>query len=163
MNKKVNITNILLIVNLILSVTAIGLSIGSFIVGVNNNEQGVIANDIFQTDTYNNFYGVYKNQYLNQYNISIDSYIVLRENGECRFTEVRTENASKVNFAAAEEKYSQKCSYSYDENKKTGDIKTWYTNYESGEEYNIEHRSFSYNGGSLTVGGTVYYKTQAAY
>ena len=173
MSKKA--VNKFLIINIAVAVTAIGLTVGSFFIGynkggqdANSNPNGYVVNPESEANaSYKTIYGVYKTSYYNNYNKSVDSYIVFRKDGICRYTEIASERSSGLDFT--QDDGNKKCTYEYDEGNGTGKIKTWYYWVgEDGKEHVNEgseptYKSFTFNNGLLTVGGSTYSKIQASY
>lgn len=155
-----NKSPIIKIVVPIVSLVVIGLLVGSYFIGYNvaKNEFHPVASEDSYNAQYENIVGVYKRSYYNNYNKSVDSYAVLRDDGTCRYIEaIKTELSTTVDFNDR----SQNCKYSYDESSKSGKIEIIYEYVVDGEtKSRVEPINFTFKYGSIMVGGASYNRIQ---
>ncbi len=154
---KKNGSNTKLIISIVSSIVGIGLLIGSYFIGYNVAEskyQPVAASE----EQYNKIVGVYKRSYYNNYNKSVDSYAVLRDDGTCYYIEsIRTDLSTTVDFNDR----SQNCKYTYDDGTKSGKIEITYEYTVNGQnESKVQPMNFTFNYGSLIIGGASYGRIQ---
>ena len=147
------------------SVVCVGLIIGSFFLGYNiglsnksNNEEGFVNGPESYPEW--TLEGAYRRSYYNNYNKSVDSYVVLKSDGTCKFvSSVASEYSTSVDLDTMDEK----CSYTYDENTKNGELSikdgdVYYKN--DTVEYKPKVYKFTYDSGSFLLGGATYYRVQ---
>lgn len=154
---KKNGSNTKIIVSIVSSIVGIGLLIGSYFIGYNVAErkyQPVAAGE----EQYNKIVGVYKRSYYNNYNKSVDSYAVLRDDGTCYYIEaIRTDLSTTVDFNDR----SQNCKYTYDDSSKSGKIEITNEYTVNGQvESKVQPMNFTFNYGSLMIGGASYGRIQ---
>ena len=141
----------------IASLAVLGGLVGSYFIGYN-----VALGEIFQPVAYEpeiKLEGVYKRSYYNNYNKSVDSYAILREDGTCRYIEsITTEYSAKLDF---DDRSQQNCKYNYDGDKKSGKIEITYNFTLDGKpDSQVELLNFTFNNGALMIGGAAYSKIQ---
>lgn len=156
---KKNNSNKTLIISIVSAVVGIGLLIGSYFIGYNvakNEFHPVASEDSYVQNA--KIVGVYKRSYYNNYNKSVDSYAIFREDGTCKYIEaIKTELSTTVDFNDR----SQDCTYTYDESNKSGKFSINYPYTENGvKKDNITDYNFTFNYGSLMIGGASYGKIQ---
>lgn len=141
----------------IIAIAGIGALIGSYFIGYNvgkNEIHPVTA----ENDDYNKVVGVYKRSYYNNYNKSVDSYAILRDDGSCKYIEaIKTELSTTVDFNDR----SQDCKYTYDESTKSGKIEITYEYMVDNEKKSrVEPLNFTFSYGALMIGGASYGRIQ---
>ena len=121
----------------IASVAVLGALVGSYFIGYNvgknNSIQGgvtavnadtIAPATVDYSDPYSNIVGVFQRSFYNSYNKSVESYAVFREDNTCYYIEsILTEASARVNF----DDRSQQCTYTFDENTRTGVISVNYS------------------------------------
>lgn len=147
-----------IIIPIISAIVGIGLLVGSYFIGYN-----VAKNELFhpvaaENEKYSSLTGVYKRSFYNNYNKSVDSYAVLREDGTCKYIEsIRTDLSTTIDF----EDRSQNCEYTYDENTNSGKIEITRDYVIDGKtESKVDSFNFSFSYGTLVIGGASYGKLQ---
>ena len=150
----------------IVSVAVIGSLVGSYFIGYNvgknNSAQGgstagttavnadtVAPATVDYSDPYSNIVGVFQRSYYNNYNKSVESYVVFREDKTCYYIEsIATEASTTVDF----DERGQQCTYEFDKNTRKGKFTVVYNirNNDLIKEYN-----FTFDG-HLMVGAASY-------
>ena len=114
----------------IVSVAVLGALVGSYFIGYNvgknNSIQGgatavnagtIAPATVDYSDPYSNIVGVFKRSFYNHYNHSVESYVIFREDNTCYYIDsVATAASTTVDF----DDRSQKCTYTFDENTRSG-------------------------------------------
>ena len=114
----------------IASVVVLGSLVGSYFIGYNvgknNSAQGAVTAVNAETvapatvdysDPYSNIVGVFQRSYYNNYNKSVESYVVFREDKTCYYIEsIATGASTTVDFDNRE----QQCTYEFDESTRKG-------------------------------------------
>lgn len=118
----------------IVSVAVLGSLVGSYFIGYNvgknNSIQGSGATvttavnadttahaTVDYSDPYSNIVGVFQRSFYNNYNKSVESYVVFRDDNTCYYIDsVATAASTTVDF----DDRSQECTYTFDENTRSG-------------------------------------------
>lgn len=146
----------------IASVAVLGALVGSYFIGYNvgknNSIQGgatpvnadtIAPVTVDYSDPYSNIVGVFQRSFYNNYNKSVESYAVFREDKTCYYIEsVSTEASARVNF----DDRSQQCTYTFDETTRSGIISIAYS---SSHPENTTDYKFTFEG-SLRIGAASY-------
>ena len=106
-----------------------------------------------------NVIGTYNRTFYNNYNVSVESYVVLKEDGRCKYVSmVASEYAATEDLTNMDEV----CSYTYDKETKNGEITI--QNYHIENNKKVYHEpsklTFTYDSGSFMLGGATYYKVK---
>jgi hypothetical protein len=135
----------------------VGLLVGVYFIGYNVGKNGIHPVTA-ENDNYSKISGVYKRSYYNNYNVSVDSYAILRDDGSCKYIEsLKTELSTTVDFNDR----SQNCKYTYDEGSKSGKIEITYESTVDGKtESRVKPLNFTFKYGSLMIGGASYGRIQ---
>ena len=145
----------------------IGLVIGSFFLGYSvgsNNNKPKEEDYVNGPDSYPEWTleGAYRRSFYNNYNKSVESYVVLQKGGSCKYISMlASEYATTVDLTTMDEN----CSYIYDEGTKIGEITIKNNSYYVGED-GVKHYGeptklkFNYDSGSFMLGGATYYRVQ---
>ena len=103
--------------------------------------------------------GTYSRSFYNNYNKSVESYVVLKDDGSCKYVSaIASEYATEVDLTTMQ----KGCSYEFDKDKKTGKITVYYYYKEDGVEKAGEPTimTFTYDSGAFLLGGASYYRVQ---
>ena len=150
--------NTKIIISIISVVAGVSALIGSYFIGYN---VGINSHD-YKLENLNNdeIVGAYKRSYYNNYNKSVDSYVILKENGTCKYIEsLKTELSATVDL----DETDARCSYTYDSGTKSGEFVIDY--YSSCLELNNPEicantknasYKFSYQDGIFMLGAATY-------
>jgi len=165
MAKKDNKNKMIIAIS-VSSVVCLGLIIGSFFLGYNigSNQKPEEAGYVNGADSYPQWTlsGAYRRSFYNNYNKSVESYVVLKENGSCKYISMlASEYATTADLTTMDEN----CSYTYDESSKIGEITIKSSSYlidENGDKKYGEPTKlkFNYDSGSFMLGGATYYRVQ---
>ena len=156
---KKNNSNMKIIIPIVSAIVGIGLLVGSYFIGYNVAKNELPQPVTAENGQYGKLAGVYKRSYYNNYNKSVDSYAILWEDGTCRYIDaIRTDLSTTLDFS---DKSQQDCKYTYDDSAKSGKIEIttdFMTNGKSDPQ--VETLNFTFNSGSLMIGGASYGKIQ---
>lgn len=106
--------------------------------------------------------GAYRRSFYNEYNKSVESYVVFKEGGSCKYISMlASEYATTVDLSVMDEN----CSYTYDKDSKMGEITIMNNGYYY-DENNVKHNNeptklkFNYDSdsGAFMLGGATYYR-----
>lgn len=105
--------------------------------------------------------GTYKRSFYNDHNKSVESYMVFRNDGTCKYVEQWSTSAT-VNLDL--NTMDDDCSYTYDKDSYSGEI-TYakaYAYYDNNQtlRYNPKVLKYTLNYNTLTIGAAAYYKVQ---
>ena len=148
--------NLSIIISIVSTIIGVGALVGSYFIGYN---VGISSNH--NNTTYNNeIVGAYKRSYYNNYNKSVDSYVVLKEDGTCKYIDsLKTELSTTIDLNETD----AKCSYTYDDEAKTGELvidqRSSCLELNSPEicaNTNNPSYKFSYQNGIFTLGAATY-------
>ena len=152
------------------SAICVGLVIGSFFLGYNiGSSQTSESNEVELVNNPNSYpeftlVGTYRRTFYNNYNNSVESYVVLKDDNTCKYIdEVASEYAVTVDLTTTD----KNCTYSYDENSKIGEIDIKMEQYilnDDGTKERLEPKTktlkFNYDSGSFLLGGATYYRVR---
>lgn len=139
----------------IASIVVAALTIGSYFIGY-NVAKSETANPAGSSQSAK-VVGVYKRSYYNNYNKSVDSFAIFREDSTCRYIEsIATEYSAKLDF---EDRSQQDCKYTYDNGTNGGKIEITYDFMTDGKpDPHTETINFTYKNGGIMIGGASYSK-----
>lgn len=128
----------------IVFITCIVCSVISFIFGFSASQLLQSNNTIgnMTAQSYEKVKGIYSRKFLNKYDKSVESYIVLKEDGTCKYISmIASEYTSGLDLSTMDEN----CTYSFDSKTNTGE-------FPAGKlTFNIESKS-------IMLGGAIYNK-----
>ena len=105
---------------------AIGLLVGSYFIGYNIGRNSFTQSDIAfvdNTDKYSDIVGVFQRAYYNSSNMSVESYVVFREDNTCYYVDsIGTGASTTVNF----DDRKQQCTYEFNKDTKSGKFSVVY-------------------------------------
>lgn len=104
-----------IIIPIVSTIVGISALVGSYFIGYN---VGISSNNKSENNN-NEIAGAYKRSYYNTYNKSVDSYVILKEDGTCKYIDsLKTELSATIDLNETD----AKCSYTYDDKAKTGEL-----------------------------------------
>ena len=157
---KKNNSNKKLIISIVSAVVGVAALVGTYFIGYNVGRNSFIQEGnsvVTYNDQYSKIVGVFKRSYYNNYNKSVDSFAVFRDDGTCYYIDsVRTDLSTTVDFNDR----SQECTYTFDENTRSGTFTINYPYTDStGRKDNFKEYNFTFNG-SLMIGAASYGRIQ---